>query len=339
MINKDPGFDKENVVAIDASEVDPGKVFPSFKQYLLSHAEITGVTSAAAGLGAGQDLLGYTDYGLSAAVNVVDPDYIKVLGMQLIAGRSFDPAEANDTVKRVIVNQAMMQSMGWNIRNAVGQVINRFQGKNAHVIGVVKNFNFRPMGEKIGNQLFMTSADKGYPHFYVRVKATDMHRTLTIIQNAWANAIPGIPIKYTFLDENISQYYDNEQRWSDTVTWAGGISIFLASLGLLGLAMLAAVNRTKEIGIRKVLGASVENVVVLLSRDFIKLIIIAFVIATPVAWYALHVWLQGYAEKISISWWVFALTGAGAILIAFISISSQSIKAAVANPVKSLRSE
>ncbi|HVS91496.1 MAG TPA: ABC transporter permease [Mucilaginibacter sp.] len=339
MINKNPGFDKEHIVALDASEIGPGKVFPAFKQDLLSHTEIAGVTSAAAGLGAGQDFLGYTDNDLSAAVNIVDPDYIKVLGMQLLAGRNFDPAQANDTVKRVIINETMMQSMKWNVHNAVGQIIKHFQGQNAHVIGVVKNFNFRPMGEKIGNQLFLTSGNKGYEHFYARVKPGDLHGALAVIQNAWRNAAPDVPIKYTFLDENINHYYDNEQRWTHTVSWAGGISIFLASLGLLGLATLAAVNRTKEIGIRKALGASVENIVILLSKDFIKLILIAFVAAAPVAWYMMHRWLQNYSIRINVSWWVFVLTAAGAVAIAFITISSQAIKAAMAKPVKSLRSE
>jgi len=339
LINKNPGFNKENVVAIDASDVDPGKVLPSFKNYLLNHPEIAGVTSAAAGLGAGQDLLGYSDHGLNAAVNVVDQDYIKVLGMQLSAGRDFSQAAANDTIKRIIINEAMMKAMGWNSSNAVGQIINGFQGRDAHVIGIVKNFNFRPVSERIGNQIFLTSPDKGYIHAYVRLKAGDLQKSLAIIRDAWASAAPGVPIKYTFLDENINHYYDNEQRWSSIVTWAGGISIFLAGLGLLGLATLAAVNRTKEIGIRKVLGASVGNVVMLLSKDFIRLIILAFVIATPLAWYAMHRWLQGYAERIDMGWWVFVITGAGAILIAFVSICSQSIKAAIANPVKSLRTE
>jgi len=148
-----------------------------------------------------------------------------------------------------------------------------------------------------------------------------------------------VPMKYSFLDEDVNNYYRSEQKWTSIVGMAGGISIFLASLGLLGLATLAAVNRTKEIGIRKVLGASVSSVVVLLSKDFIRLIVLAFVIATPVAWYLMNKWLQDYATRIGISWWVFALTGAGTILIAFISISSQSIKAATADPVKSLKAE
>jgi putative ABC transport system permease protein len=207
------------------------------------------------------------------------------------------------------------------------------------IAGVVRDFNYRPLGEPIKNQVFETSEDKGYTHIYVRINAGNPAPALADLQKAWKNAASGIPMKYSFLDEDVDNYYKSEQRWTSIVGMAGGISIFLASLGLLGLATLAAVNRTKEIGIRKVLGASVGSVVALLSKDFVRLIVIAFVIATPAAWYIMNKWLQDYASRIGISWWVFALTGAGAILIAFITISSQSIKAAMGNPITSLRSE
>ena len=146
-------------------------------------------------------------------------------------------------------------------------------------------------------------------------------------------------MKYSFLDEDVNNYYQAEQKWSSMVAWAGGISIFLACLGLLGLAGLAAVNRTKEIGVRKVLGASVRNIIVLLSKDFLQLIVISFLIASPVAWYFMNKWLQDYANRINISWTVFLFAGVFAIAIALITISFQAIKAAVANPVESLRTE
>jgi putative ABC transport system permease protein len=344
LINKNPGFNKENVVAIDASQIDPNKVFPSFKQFLLSYPQIVGVTSAAAGLGAGNDLLGYSDpgsggSGISADLNVVDPDYIKVLGMHLIAGRNFEPAGVKDTTSQMIINETMMKSQGWNQQTAVGQEIKRFQGKTAVVIGVVKNFNYRPLSEVVNKQAFITSAEKGFNHFYVRIAPGNPASTLTTMQKAWNNAAPGVPMKYSFLDEDVNNYYNSEQRWSGIVGWAGGISIFLACLGLLGLAALAAVNRIKEIGIRKVLGASVLNITNLLLTDFLKLIFIAFLVASPLAWYFMSKWLQDYAYRISISWTVFLLAGLFAIVIAVLTISFQAIKAALMNPVKSLRSE
>ena len=159
------------------------------------------------------------------------------------------------------------------------------------------------------------------------------------MQKAWKSIAPGIPMKYSFLDEDINNYYQAEQKWSNIVGWAGGLSIFLACLGLLGLAAMAAINRTKEIGVRKVLGASVPTIIVLLSKDFLKLIVISFVIASPISWYFMNRWLQAYANRINISWTVFLLAGVFAVAIAFITISFHAMKAAISNPVNSLRTE
>jgi putative ABC transport system permease protein len=339
LLNKNPGFNKENVIAIDASETDPNKIFPLFKQELLNKSSIVGVASAAAGLGAGHDFLGYSDKGISAELNIVDTDYIKILGMQLIAGKNLTPALLNDSIKPIVINETMMHAFGWNSQNVVGQQIKNFQGRTAVITGVVKNFNFRPLGEGIKNQAFITSADKGYNNFYVRIHAGNPSQAIAAMQQAWNNAVPGTPLKYSFVDEDVSNYYNAEQRWSGIVGWAGGISIFLACLGLLGLAALAAVNRTKEIGVRKILGASVQDIITLISKDFVKLIGIAFLIASPVAWYVMNKWLQDYANRINISWTVFLFAGLFVIAFALVTISFQAIKAALANPVKSLRSE
>ncbi len=342
LLNKNPGFNKENVVAIDASQTDPNKAFPVFKQEVSKYHEVQGTTSAAAGLGAGQDFLAYSDPGTGnfADINIIDPDYLKVLGMKLIAGENLrSTALFKDSLKSIIINETMMRSFGWNEQNAIGQRIKKFQGRTALVAGVVRDFNYRPLRDKIKSQAFETSEDKGYSHIYVRINSGNPATALADIQKAWKSAAPGVPMKYSFLDDDVDNYYKSEQKWTSIVGAAGGISIFLACLGLLGVATLAAVNRTKEIGIRKVLGASVGNVVLLLSKDFIRLIALAFIIATPLAWYVMHQWLQDYAVRIGISWWVFVLTGAGAVLIAFVSIGSQSIKAAISNPVKSLRTE
>jgi len=195
------------------------------------------------------------------------------------------------------------------------------------------------LSEGIKNQAFETSIDKGYSYFYVRIHPGNPSQAIAAMQNAWSKAMPGTPLKYSFVDEDVNNYYNAEQRWSSIVGWAGGISIFLACLGLLGLAALAAVNRTKEIGVRKVLGASVQDIIALISKDFLKLIVIAFFIASPVAWYFMHQWLQDYANRISVHWTVFLFAGAFVIVAALATISFQALKAAMANPVKSLRSE
>ncbi len=162
---------------------------------------------------------------------------------------------------------------------------------------------------------------------------------LSALTATWKSIVPELPFKYSFLDDNLNQFYKSEVRWSNIVGWAGGISIFLACLGLLGLASLAAVNRIKEIGIRKVLGASVTSIVTLLSKDFLKLVLLAFIIATPIAWYFMNKWLQDFAYRINISAWLFVIAGIVALGIALITVSLQAIKAALSNPVKSLRSE
>ncbi|MGH2646344.1 MAG: ABC transporter permease, partial [Ginsengibacter sp.] len=207
------------------------------------------------------------------------------------------------------------------------------------ITGVVKNFSYHSLSEAISNQAFITSTDKGYVNFYVRIKPGNPASALAFMQKEWNSLLPGIPMKYSFLDNDVNNYYKAEQNWSGIVGWASGVSIFLACLGLLGLATLAAINRIKEIGVRKVLGASVSSLILLLSKDFIRLIVLSFVIASPLAWYIMNRWLQDYANRISISWKVFLFAGISAVIIAFATVSFQTIKAAIANPVKSLRTE
>ncbi len=339
MSSKSPGFNKENIIMVDASDVDTKKIYPLFKQSLLSNTNIAGIAGAEVGLGegGGWSLVGFEYNGKHKNVYefLVDNDYIKVLGMQLLAGRNFDPHISSDTVSSLIINEAMMRDMGWTMSNAVGQQIKGFS--NTKVIGVVKDFNFRPLSEKIVPQMFQ--ADYTPYHFFVRIKPGNPALAIAAVQKTWKQLVPDYPLKYSFLDDSLNNFYKSEQRWSSIVGWAGGISIFLACLGLFGLVSLAAVNRTKEIGIRKVLGASVASIVGLLSKDFIKLIALALIIASPTAWYFMNKWLQDYAYRINIGWTVFALAGVFAIAIALITISFQAIKAAIANPVKSLRTE
>ena len=233
----------------------------------------------------------------------------------------------------------MMKALGWSLQNAIGKTIKNFQGSNALVTGVVKNFSYQPLSEEIKNQVFITSKDKGYVNFYVRIKPGDQLQAIADMEKQWNNLLSGIPMKYSFLDEDINNYYQSEKTWSKIVGWASIISIFLGCLGLLGLTMLAAINRTKEIGIRKVLGSSSKGIVLLLSKDILMPVIISMLIAFPVAWWAMNKWLQGFANRITISWWIFIVAGLIALLIALITVSFQAIKAAIANPVKSLRTE
>jgi putative ABC transport system permease protein len=264
------------------------------------------------------------------------------MGMKLIAGRNFDAGISSDTVQSVIVNESLVTNeLGMTAEQAVGQQIKAGrEGKETKmIIGVIQNFNFEPLTRLVRSQLFEMPGNFQPEKFFVRIKSGDPSAALSTLQSTWKDVVADFPFKYSFLDEDLDRFYKTEQKWSSIVGWAGGISIFLACLGLFGLAALSAINRTKEIGIRKVLGASIFTITRLLSKDFLKLIIIALLIASPAAWYFMHKWLQDYAYRIDIGWWIFALTGFIALLIAMITIAYQAIKAAVVNPVKSLRTE
>jgi putative ABC transport system permease protein len=288
----------------------------------------------------------YHGKGIYIAQFYIDPDYVPTLGMHLLAGRNFNATISSDTVNSIIINEAMMNELGWTLKNSIGQPLNEYTnyGMAANppvVIGIVKNFNYMGLQQKVQPQLFhqfASSSSQPY-RFFIRLGPGDPSKTLAALQTAWKKVAPGYPFKYNFLDDNLDRFYKSEARLSNIIGWAGAISIFLACLGLFGLATLSAINRIKEIGIRKVLGASLSAIIGLLSKDFIKLVLIAFVIATPLAWYLMNKWLQDFAYRINIEWWVFGLTVIATTLIALVTVSFQAIKAAVANPVKSLRTE
>ncbi len=344
MIHKNPGFSKDNIVMVDASDTKAKEIYPLFKQALASRSDISGIASAELGLGEGT---GWSRSGFEYNGNhkdvfeyYIDPDYIPLMGMQLLAGRNFDPKIAADTVTSVIVNEAMVRDFGWTIDNAVGQQIKGYmETKTPVVIGVVKDFHYRPFKEKLMPQMFHQYADYAPYKFFVKIRPGNPAPALAAMQKAWSNVVADLPFKYSFLDESLNNFYKTEKKWSNIIGWAGGISVFLACLGLFGLAALAAINRTKEIGIRKVLGASLPTIVKLLSKDFLKLVVVALVIAAPFAWYFMNKWLQDFAYRISIGWWIFILAGSLALIIAFITIGFQAVKAGIANPVAALRSE
>jgi putative ABC transport system permease protein len=344
MQGKNPGFIKENVIMVDAEGTKTKKIYPLFKQALKAEPSIASVAGSELGIGEGTgwSRSGFEYEGKQKDVYeyFVDDDYINLMGIQLLAGRNFNAAIASDTTTSVIINESMMNDFGWTLQTAIGKQLKGYsETLTPVVIGVTKNIHFRPFSEKVEPQMFQQFHDYAPYKFLVRIKPGNPSAALAAIQKAWATVEPVLPLKYDFLDESLDNFYKSEQRWSSIVGWAGGISIFLACMGLFGLAALAAINRTKEIGIRKVLGASVSSLVRLLSKDFIKLVIIALLIATPVAWYFMHQWLQDFAYRINIGMMVFIGTGVSAVLIALITVSFQTGKAAIANPVKSLRTE
>jgi putative ABC transport system permease protein len=269
-------------------------------------------------------------------------DYIKVTGMQLIAGRDFDSQVATDTLNSVIINESLVTQLGLTNEKVLGLGLKGYfadESRTPVVIGVVKNYNYLSLKQQVKPILFSQPADLVPSKFLVRIKPGDPTIALQVLNKTWKNIVADIPMKYSFLDDNLNNFYRSEIRLSGIVGCAGGISIFLACLGLFGLTALAVANRTKEIGIRKVLGASATVIVQLLSKNFLRLVIIALLMAAPISWYFMSKWLQDYAYRIHIQWWIFALTGLGAILLALATVSLQAIKAANSNPVKSLRTD
>jgi putative ABC transport system permease protein len=350
---KDPGFNKENVVVVEATDMDIKRIYPLYRQAVLAHPEIKSTASSELGLGEGAGRAGhrfeYYDKDVILVEYNVDADYLPLMGIPLIAGRNFDKNISDDTVRSIIINKAMMNSLGWTLQNVIGQPL-AFYGPDSIyqpvVIGVIKDFHFGSFREEDKPQMFMqfprlapTPMWFEYRKFFIRIRPGEPSKALAILENEWKKVVPDLPFKYSFLDEDIDRYYQSDIRFASILSWAGGISVFLACLGLFGLASLAAVNRTKEIGIRKVVGAPVARIVWLISADFVRLVIIALLIASPITWYYMNQWLQDFVYRITISWWVFVICGLIAVLISIITISIHAIKAAIASPVKSLRTE
>jgi putative ABC transport system permease protein len=268
----------------------------------------------------------------------VDFDYLKQFEMKMVAGRMFSRDFMTDTTKAMILNESAAKMFGYrHPQDAVGRDFNQW-GREGKIIGVVKDFHFKSLQNEI-KPLSMRIEPNGCSLVSVKVSSDKLPATISAIENKWNTLIPARPFSYFFLDEHFEEQYRSEQRFGKLFLNFSILAIIISCLGLLGLASYSTMQRTREIGIRKVLGATVSNIVNLLSKDFLKLVIIAIVIASPIAWFAMHKWLQDFAYRIPISWWVFAVAAVAAALIAVLTVSFQAIKAAVSNPVISLRSE
>ena len=344
--NKDLGYNKEQLLTIPNSYV-LGNNEHVFKQQMLQDPRIENATMSwykPAGPSNYNNALAYPQGNDNLVVDGVDyhvdENYIPTLGMQIVAGRNFEAQYPTDSFG-VILNETAVKALGFTKANAVGKSIirqNSDRGNNVafHVVGVVKNFNFKSLHDAI-TPLFMSLQPEGGLIF--KIKTTDVQGLLTTMKKQWDAYKTDEPFTYNFMDDLYNKTYAAEQKTGTILNIFSILIIFIACLGLFGLATYTAEQRTKEIGIRKVLGASVTQVTQMLSKDFLKLVLIASLIAFPAAWWAMNKWLQSFAYRINISWWVFAVAGFTALLIALLTVSFQAIKAAMANPVKSLRTE
>lgn len=267
-----------------------------------------------------------------------DYGFIPAYGMKMAAGRNFSTAFSTDS-NNFIVNEAAVRSLGWKTpQNAIGKDIT-YGDVSGKIIGIVKDFHFESLHQAITPLLFRLPANEGYRVMSVKVNSRNVETALNLLRATWQKYLPDTPFDFSFLDDKFRQLYYSEQQQGYLFTIFSCIAIFIACLGLFALSAFTIAQRVKEIGVRKVLGASVQQIVLELSKDFLRLVLISAVIAIPVAGWAMHEWLADFAFHTELSWWMFAAAGIAALMIAFVTISFQSIKAALANPVKSLRSE
>jgi putative ABC transport system permease protein len=343
MQNKKLGYDKDQVLFLPDATLLAGNQ-TTFEQQVLQDSRVVSA-SISRSVPGGQIMDGteiYPKNGTSngteihATIYHVDYDYLRTLGIRILQGRNFSKDFGTDS-SGIVINEAAVRDLGWSNNNAVGKTIVRSGQQEFKVIGVVADFNYASVKQAIAPMMMMLGNNFG--GLIIKIKTTDVKGFLTDIKKRWDAFNPAGPLEYNFLDENFAALYASEQRTQQIFSAFAILAVIIASLGLFGLSAFVMEQRTKEIGIRKVLGASIKNVLFLVSKEFLLLVGIAFVISVPVTWIAMQKWLEEFAYRITISVWVFATAGIAVILIALMTISFQAIKAAIANPVKSLRTE
>jgi putative ABC transport system permease protein len=346
MQDKDPGFDRDQVVNIRLDNVT-GRNFDLLKKELSASSLVTGVTGAQDQLGSSLDQSGVNFQGDGPIRNmattrlVVDPDYLRVYKIPVIYGNNFSHEKAgegreyiiNETLARELLKDEPKKSMPWLIGRTFGF------DTTGYIVGIAKDFNFNSLHNKIETMFMFNLPDGGFNTMSVRIDGVRTNQAIDFIRATWNRLNPDHPLEYQFLDEHFRQVYLADQQVTTMVSVLAVLAILISCLGLFGLASYSAEKRIKEIGIRKVMGASVQSIVSLLSRHFVGLVLWSNLIAWPLAWFAIHRWLEDYAYRISISWWVFVLAAVLAMAIALVTVSMLAFRAAVANPVKSLRVE
>lgn len=269
-----------------------------------------------------------------------DTDYLKLYGFKLLAGRNF---VASDKMNEIVINEKAVEAYGFKSpEDAVGKVLSQAGNKarSYPIVGVVSDFHQFGIQSKIDPVLISTNKSQGSTlNIKLPDDASKWNASIKVIEKEWKKIYAGVPFKYSFYDETIKQLYKSEEDTQTLVSAATFIAILISCLGLFGLATLTAYRRTKEVGIRKVLGASVPGIVQLLSKEFLSLVLISVIIASPIAWWMMNEWLKDFAFRIEIKWWLFLIAAIAACVIALLTVSYQAIKAAVANPVESLRRE
>lgn len=348
IMNKDLGFTKDAIITLQTSYDYPPEKREVLAEKIKQLADVQMVsmhmeTPAAKGHpGTFIAYMGKEEKKVDASFDMCDVNYVPLFGLKITAGRNVLPS---DTIREFLVNETCARALGfYKPEEAIGKTVNiGMNGGKGPVVGIIKDFHSASLHEPI-TPFFISSFKWGERDISIKLStrgkgAGNFNSALAGIRKDWKEIYPNEKFDYSFFDETIAKLYDKEQKTSRLMNLAMGIAIFISCMGLLGLATFMTERRTKEIGVRKVLGASIGSIVSLLTRDFIRLVLLAVVIASPIAYYFMHAWLQDFAYRISISLWVFLVAGLAAVFIALITVGFQAIRAAIANPVDSLRSE
>jgi putative ABC transport system permease protein len=339
LAHEELGYDDSNLVVVNTGngrmEHSQGKLV---REELMKNAAILDVACKNGGFwGTSAKVNGGTQIGF--AYETVDESYIPMLQIPVVQGRNFSKDFPSDSTHSVLVNEAFVKKAGW--KNPVGQVVDFWYRDNEKytVIGVVKNYHYESLTQKIGPQLFTMKPGNLFGRAFIKIKPGSETASLAHIEKTFKKLFPISPYTYIFKDQENLRHYESEAKWKKIMLFGAVLTIFVSCIGLFGLSVLSAEKRTKEIGIRKVLGATVGGVVTILSKDFLKLVVLSLLVAIPLAWLAASEWLQNYPYRITLSWWMFAIAGALVVLVALATVSFHAVKAAIANPVKSLRAE
>jgi putative ABC transport system permease protein len=345
MQNADLGFNKEHVVVIPTRPSMLQQV-ETLKNEFLRNGNVKKVTVMDEIIGQHHNTHSFHYEGLESDKQVffpgliVDEDFLETFDLEIVAGRNFSKEYPRDDSLGVLINEAMVRSLGWKSpEQALGKEFKSFAG-NERVIGVVKNFNYVSLQEPIGPYFFDMNLFPFFKRFIaVKLKGQDIENTIRHLENSWTQIAPAFPFEFSFLDENLDKLYKSQANLSKLIGYFSILAIFIACLGMFALSSFTAEQKTKEIGIRKVLGASTPGIVTLLSKEFLKLVLFANLFAWPVAYFIMNKWLDDFAFRINVQLWSFIAAAFVSILIALMTISYQSVKAAIANPIKSLRYE
>ncbi|GEO04560.1 ABC transporter permease [Adhaeribacter aerolatus] len=347
--NRALGLDKDHIVNLNYNSTQLGPKYEAFRQELLSNAAIKevgrsiGVPSDRLLNSMGNARLQTADSMAASPVAFqylgIDQDFIQTYKIKLLAGRNFSETYPTDDSMAFLLNESGAKLLGLNNpQEGIGRSL-EYGNRKGRLVGVLQDFHFESMHEKIKPIIFIIPDGRQYSDISVKLQGNNIAAGLAHLEKTWKKFLPENPFDYNFLDESFGRLYEAEQKQGLLFTIFAGIAILIACLGLFGLASFATEQRTKEIGIRKVLGASVSGIVTMLSKDFLKLVLLANIIAWPLAWYGMHRWLQDFAYRTTISWWIFGVAAVLALVVALLTVSSHATKAAVANPVKALKTE